>query len=266
MSRESVFREDYGPWAVVTGASDGIGRAIAVELAERGLSLVLVARREDRLQALAQELSTPAQVVALDLCRPSAVGTLLKATAGLDVGLVVASAGFGTSGAFAATEVATELDMVDVNCRSVVELVHAFTPPLLQRKRGGFILLSSLVAFQGVPRATTYAATKAFMQSFAEGLRLELGGRGVDVLSCAPGPVASGFGARADMRMSGALEPTTVARETVRALGRKAIVRPGLMSKILELSLSMLPRWARSRIVGQVMLGMTKHQPALPAL
>jgi short-subunit dehydrogenase len=120
--------------------------------------------------------------------------------------------------------------------------------------------MSSLVAFQGVPRAATYAATKAFIQTFAEGLRLELSSSGVDVVASAPGPVRTGFEARADMRMSAAAGPAVVARATLDALGHRTTVRPGFLSKFLEASLLPLPRLARSRIMSVVMGGMTRHQ------
>jgi short-subunit dehydrogenase len=126
--------------------------------------------------------------------------------------------------------------------------------------------MSSLVAFQGVPKAATYAATKAFVQTFAEGLRAELETHGVDVLASAPGPVRSGFEARADMKMSVALSPPVVARATIEALGRKGTVRPGFLSKGLEASLAPLPRRARVRMMGMVMGGMTKHQNAETAV
>ena len=116
----------------------------------------------------------------------------MSATDGLDVGLVAAVAGFGTSGRFVDNPLDRELDMVDVNCRAVVELSHHFARRFVAQRRGGLILMSSLVAFQGVPRAATYAATKAFIQTFAEGLRLELAPSGVDVVASAPGPVRSG--------------------------------------------------------------------------
>jgi short-subunit dehydrogenase len=120
--------------------------------------------------------------------------------------------------------------------------------------------MSSLLAFQGVPKAACYAATKAFVQTFAEGLRRELDGSGVDVIASAPGPVRSGFEARANMRMSAAAEPSAVARATLAGLGRSGTVRPGVLSKVLEASLAPLPRWGRSRILAVVMGGMTAHQ------
>jgi short-subunit dehydrogenase len=260
---EERFARRYGPWAVVTGASDGIGRAVAHQLARLGLSLVLVARREDRLQALAQDLrahGVEVVVVPLDLAAREATSALAHATEGLDVGLFVAAAGFGTSGAFLSQRLEDESAMVDVNCRAVLEQAHVFAPRLAQRGRGGIVLFGSLVGFQGVPRAAAYAATKAFVQSLAEGLALELGPRGVDVLSSAPGPVATGFAARAGMQMDRTVTPDAVARGTLAALGRRTTVRPGFWSWFLEALLTGLPRWARSRILAGVMAGMTAHR------
>jgi short-subunit dehydrogenase len=270
MRRQARLRERYGPWAVVTGASEGIGRASAVVLAGAGVHLVLVARRGDRLDAIARELvaahGIEVQVVAADLGTSEGVASVVQQTARLDVGLLVAAAGFGTSGAFLDVSLEDELAMIDVNCRAVVALAQAFGARLARRRRGGLVLFSSVVAFQGVPRATTYAATKAFVQTFAEGLGAELRPFGVDVLASAPGPVHSGFAARASMTMGAALSPEEVARGTLHALGRRRTTRPGGLSKVLGFSLLMLPRQARTRIMGLVMAGMTRHAaPAPPA-
>jgi short-subunit dehydrogenase len=260
------WNNKYGPWAVVTGASDGIGRQMAVELAKRGLNLVLVARRLEVLERLASELSSrhgvTIETIGADLSKPGDVNSVIRGTETLEVGLLAAVAGYGTSGDFIAIDGARELDMVDVNCRAVVALAHAFAKRFAAQKRGGLIFMSSLVGFQGVPRAATYAATKAFIQTFAEGLRIELAPLGVDVLASAPGPVRSGFEARANMKMGMAASPLTVAQQTLGALGRQGTVRPGILSKFLEGSLSPLPRRVRARIMGLVMRGMTKHQDA----
>lgn len=258
------FTEKYGPWAIVTGASDGIGRAVAAELAAARINLVLVARRKEALEAVASELraqhSVDVRVLALDLVQDSAPADIATGAADLEVGLLAAIAGFGTSGNFVQSRLQDELDMIDVNCRAVVELCHHFGRRFAAQRRGGIVLMSSLLAFQGVPRAACYAATKAFVQTFAEGLRRELAASGVDIVASAAGPVRSGFEARADMRMSTAAEPSVVARATLAALGHRGTVRPGLLSKILETSLAPLPRWGRSRIMAVVMEGMTAHQ------
>jgi hypothetical protein len=247
----------------VTGASDGIGREFARRLAAAGVSLVLVARRQELLDALASELRAEhaARVLVLvaDLATSSGVDAVVEGCASLDVGLLVAAAGFGTSGAFLDGDLATELEMIDVNCRAVAALTHHFGGRFAKQRRGGIVLLSSLVAFQGVPRAANYAASKAYVQSLAEGLRVELAPFGVDVVASAPGPIRSGFGQRADMRMGMAQTPDAVAQATLDALGRRGTVRPGWLSKLLELSLALLPRWGRVRMMGVVMGGMTKH-------
>lgn len=254
----------YGPWAVVTGASDGIGRAFAVELAKAGVNIVLVARRGGVLTEVARDLETrfsiETVVLAADLALPTGVDEVVDRTRDLDVGLLVASAGFGTSGPFVGAALSEELEMIDVNCRAVAALSHHFAGRFVHQGRGGIVLMSSLVAFQGVPRAANYAATKAYIQALAEGLRLELAPQGVDVVASAPGPVLSGFGSRADMVMGNGTTPDVVARQTLDALGRSGTVRPGWLSKLLEASLALLPRWGRARMMGIVMRGMTAHR------
>lgn len=266
--RGGVYFDKYGPWAVVTGASDGIGRECARELAARGFSLVLAARRRGVLEELAadlhQEHGVEAVAVEVDLTQPAGIDVLLRAADTRDVGLLVAAAGFGTSGPLIEGDLKEELEMVDVNCRAVLALSYAFAHRFTEQRRGGIVLMSSLLAFQGVPRAANYAATKAYVQVLAEGLRRELRGAGVDVTASAPGPVHTGFAERAHMRMGMALQPAGVARATLDALGKKTTVRPGWLSKLLEGSLSTLPRFARTRILEAVMGGMTKHQNGGP--
>ena len=259
------LREHYGPWAVVTGASDGIGREFVIRLAEAGVHVVLAARRKALLDELALLLATEyavqTRVLAVDLATRSGVDELLAKTRDVDLGLLVASAGFGTSGPFVDGVIDEEMGMIDLNCRAVAALSHAFGRRFIARKRGGIILMSSLVAFQGVPRAANYAATKAYVQSFAEALQVELKPLGVDVLASAPGPIHSGFAARAAMTMGLAATPRAVALATLMALRHGGTVRPGWLSKVLEGSLKLLPRWGRVRVMGLVMAGMTKPQP-----
>ena len=260
-----LFRR-YGPWAIVAGASDGIGRAAAAALAAEGFHLALVARRAPILAQVARTLQAAdgieARVLAADLASPSEVERIDLKTRDLDVGLLFAAAGFGTSGPFVDNAVADELEMVDVNCRALVQSAHAFAKRFAARGRGGIVLMSSLVAFQGVPRAATYAATKAFVQTFAEGLAREVKPLGVDVLASAPGPVKSGFGARAGMAINSGQTPEEVALGTLAALGRKTTVRPGLLAKALEASLAPLPRTFRVRAMERVMAGLTRERAA----
>ena len=248
---------------MITGASDGIGREMALRLAEAGLNLVLVARRRDVLDHIAADLTVrhgiETRVISVDLALETAVETVTTGTDGLDVGLLVAAAGFGTSGRFIDAQLEQELAMVNVNCRAVMALCLHFGRRIAGRKRGGIILMGSLLGFQGVPHAAHYAATKAYVQSLAEALHVELAPLGVDVVASAPGPVHSGFAARAGMRLGLALTPRDIAQATLDALGRRATVRPGWLSKFLEGALVPLPRWARVRVMGMIMNGMTRH-------
>ena len=262
--QQERFRARYGPWAVVTGASSGIGRALAERLAEAGLSLVLVARSKEALDDLAVDLSgrygIEARTLVIDLALDTSLETLVGATRDLDVGLLVASAGFGTSGLFLESSLDQELDMLAVNCRALLQASHHFGQRFAERGRGGMILLSSIVGFVGMPHAAHYAATKAYVQSLAEALYIELAPRGVDVLAAAPGPTHSGFADRAGMQMGAALSPEDIAQPILDALGRRATTLPGFLSKLLTYSQVTLPRWARVRIMGTVMKGMTRHR------
>ncbi len=165
-----------------------------------------------------------------------------------DVGLLVAAAGFGTSGPFLRADLTSERAMLATNCSAVVQQTHVFGQRFAERGRGGIVLFGSLVGWQGVPNSAHYAATKAYVQTLAEGIHVS-----------APGPVKSGFGARANMRMGAASTPETVARETLAALGRRGTVVPGLLRKFLTASLAPLPRSLRTRVMGGVMRGMTAH-------
>ena len=258
-----AFAWQYGPWALITGASEGIGRAFAMELAQRGVHVVLVARRQAQLEQLANSLTVAhgvqCQVVVANLSHPEGVQQVLACTADRDLGLVVCAAGFGTSGPFLQNDLPTELDMLQVNCGALAALSWGLGQRLVQRGRGGLVLLSSVVAFQGVARSAHYAATKAYVQTLSEGLHEEWSALGVQVLAVAPGPVRSGFAARSQMTMAQAEDPRVVAQASLEALGRTGTVRPGLLAKLLGYSLGAAPRWARVKIMGKVMAGMARQ-------
>ena len=258
------FLQRYGPRALVTGASSGIGREIAIQLAAAGFDLVLVARRETLLRELATDLTgrhrVDVRVLPLDLTLDEGVQELTATTAGTDIGLYVAAAGFGTSGPFLHADLDQERAMLRLNCEALLTTSLVFSRRMPERGRGGIVLMSSIVGFQGMPNAAHYAATKAYVQTLAEALHVELGPRGVDVLAAAPGPTHSGFAERADMRMGRALSAGAVAQGTLAALGRRPTAVPGLLSRILKDSLAPLPRRTRVRIMGSVMADMTGHQ------
>ncbi len=196
-------------------------------------------------------------VIPLDLAAPGAPSGLLARTDELSVGLLVHAAGFGSGGAFCDLDPRNEVQMIDVNCRAVLELTHGFVPRFRAQQRGGIIFLSSIVAFQSTPRAANYAATKAYIQTLAEGLAVELSPLGIDVLVAAPGPTDTAFARRAGMTMTNADSPDRVARDILAALGRRSRVVPGGFAKLLSAGLSLTPRPLRVQIMKAVMKSMT---------
>ena len=195
-------------------------------------------------------------MLAADLADAEAVAHVETTTSGLDIGLVVLAAGFGTTGTVLETSLVEEMALIAVNIAAVTRLSHTFAGRLAARGRGGIVLFGSIVGWQGVPGQANYAASKAYVQNLAEGLHDELKPAGVDVLSVAPGPVASGFGTRAGLAMTAADSPEIVATATLKALGRRRTVIPGARGTFLTSALRPLPRRVRSRILGRVIAGM----------
>jgi short-subunit dehydrogenase len=184
-----------GQWAVVTGASSGIGQAIAAELAAGGANLVLTARREDRLRSFAAQLSTKVEIVAADLEKPEAPAQIKAFTDARQIqpALLVNNAGFGTFGEFRETDPDRQLAMIQVNCGAVVAMTRLYLPDMIARRRGDILIVASTASFQAVPYQTTYAATKAFDLIFAEGLAEEVKRFGVRVCALCPGQTKSEF-------------------------------------------------------------------------
>ena len=175
--------------ALITGASAGIGEEFARQLARRGNDLILVARRKDRLEKLAEEVPTTAHVIECDLGSEAAKLPDKVAKLGVEVDLLVNNAGFGTRGRFLELDPEREAEMVRVNCEAIVTLTHAFLPAMVERRRGGLITVASTAGMQPLPYETTYGASKAFAITFMEALSMELRGTGVRCLVVNPGPV-----------------------------------------------------------------------------
>lgn len=258
------LKSKYGQWAVVTGASSGIGLELATQLAGAGFNLVLNSRHLEKLQEVESTLKAQADIqvilVASDVSETDGIDQIIHATKSLNVGLFIASAGYGTSGNFMESSLHSEVNMLRVNCEALLSLTHYFSQQFALQKRGGIILMSSMVAFQGTPYSANYAATKAYVQTLAEGLAVELKPQGVDILAAAPGPVESGFSHRANMKMSMSLKPAQIGVPILKALGRKTTVLPGFLTKLLVFSLRTVPRWGKVMIMAKVMGGMTEHQ------
>jgi uncharacterized protein len=222
--------------ALVTGASSGIGSEFAKQLSARGYEVILVARRRDRLEELADSLAGPAHVIDCDLA--SDAGSLRDKVraSGLEVDVLVNNAGFGTYGRFAQIDAARQAEEVRVNCEALVTLTHAFLPGMLERRRGGVITVASTAGMQPLPYEATYSATKAFARAFSDALSAELRGSGVRVLCVNPGPVPTEWQQVAGHEpgyappVPGKISAAQVARESLRAFdrNRRALI-PGFV-------------------------------------
>jgi short-subunit dehydrogenase len=239
-----------GKWALVTGASAGIGVALARELAGHGAKLILTARRKERLEALAAELAgkgAEVRIVLADLNEPAAPQQIYDATegAGVPVDILVNNAGLGQFGALAESPAEQELSQVRVNCEAVVRLTRLFVPRMVERRRGWVMILASTASFQPVPYLTTYAATKAFDRFFALGLAAEIARFGVKVTALCPGPTESEFFqvARSENFMPGGKQSAEeVARLGISALARgQRTIIPYFGGKFTALLVRFLP-------------------------
>lgn len=249
----TTFSEKYGPYALVAGASEGLGAAFADELAARGLSLVLVARRREKLEQTASSLrarhGVDVRAVSLDLASPNLWETLAPSIADIDIGLLVYDTAYYTIGPFFSQDLESQQRHLDVNCRGPLVLVHHLGAKMVERGRGGLLLVSSLSGNQGGPLLAHYAATKAYLNVLAEGLWYELRKSGVDVMATAAGAIATDNYARtAPKPLSmgpGPMAPADVARESLDALGKGPVCVPGRAYRFSAfLTTRILPRRA----------------------
>jgi short-subunit dehydrogenase len=215
-----------GKWALVTGASAGIGTALAEELARGGTNLVLTARRRERLEELAQKLvaahKTQTKIFVADLAEADAPEKIFQFTKGqgIEVELLINNAGFGAYGEFHTVETRRLLEMVQVNCSAVVHLTRLYLPEMVARRHGDVLILASTAAFQSVPYISTYAATKAFDLLFAEGLAEEMKPYGIRICALCPGSTESEF---ADVAGQTHIAATRANRETAEKVARTGL-------------------------------------------
>jgi len=249
--------------ALVTGASSGIGEAFARALRGRGERLVLVARRADRLEKLVGELGGEGWVLAvpLDLAKDGAAERLARAVheRGLEVDLLVNNAGLGHTAPFDAQEPRVLRAMIDVNVRAVVELTHAFLPGMRERGRGRIVNVASNAAFQPVPFLTVYAATKAFVLSFSEGLAEELRGTGVQVQALCPGLTRTEFldvsdtHSRLLISRMPMMTPEQVVAASLRGLDRGRVrVVAGFMNRLTAAAVRFAPHGLTRRVAARL--------------
>jgi short-subunit dehydrogenase len=251
------LRARYGEWALVTGASAGIGAEFARALARDGVSCVLTARRAERLQALAQELEATAsvqtRVVALDLSAPDGADRLVDAVADLDIGVVVANAGYGLAGRFEQQDVRRLREMVQLNCVAPMVTINRLLPRLRTRGRGAIIIVSSIAGHQPLPFNAVYSATKAFDLWLGEALWAELQGSGIDVLVVAPGPTETEFQQVAGESEHPGEPPAQVVGIALNALGSQPSVISGWFNWLRANFVRVAPRSTVALIAGRVM-------------
>lgn len=252
------FKHAYGPWAIITGAANGLGAEFARQIAAYGIHLVLVDIDELGLEATAAELRSSnleIKTLVADLSQPDFIEPLLKMVHSLDVGLLVNNAGISTIGLFAEGLLSDHLRVMQVNVQAPLILAHAFTERLKARKRGGMIFVSSLSALQGTAYVANYAATKAWNLIFAEGLWDELRNDGVDVLGYLVGSTRTpGFEASKPMLERASYVKVMNVNDTVAdalsALGRSPSSIAGRMNRILMfILLRLLSRRRLTRMV-----------------
>lgn len=258
--------------ALITGASGGIGEAFARRLAAEGHNLVLVARSEDRLRALCDELETKhnitAHFIAVDLTGFEANKQVFEETEknGIEVEWLINNAGFGSMGDFATLPLDRELGMIDLNVRSLVELSHRYLRGMRERKRGTIINVSSAAGFQPIPFMATYAATKAFVSSFSEALAEENRHYGIQVLALCPGSTETNFHAAAGMDRAlgfkGQETTEDVVDTAMRAAtdGRTKIVS-GWTNWIVATGVNFLPNSLITRVMGKALRGKFQKEP-----
>ena len=253
---------------LITGASSGIGLALAKLFAADGSELILVARREDRLQELAQRLKqqhgTQSTVIARDMAVEGSAEQLMTQLErdGIAVDVLVNNAGFGQLGRFQEIPRKRQTNMIDLNIRTLMELTHLCLPAMLERRSGAILNLGSTAAFQPGPNCAVYYATKAFVLSFSEALWQELQGTGVTVTCLCPGPTRTEFGEESRMHdtpvfQHNAMDVDDVAQAGYHGLRRgKRLVMPGVVNKLLATSVRLTPR----SVILKVMSGLQPLQ------
>ncbi len=251
----------YGQWAVVAGASQGLGAAFADELAKRGMSVVLVARRGDVLKDVAGRLHANHDVdvrcVTLDLASPDFASTLADAVADIDLGIAIYNAARIPIGSFLDMHEDVLQQVVRVNVRGPLLLARAVLPGMRERGRGALVLVSSLAGMQGAPRFAAYSASKAFSTILAEALWAELREHGVDVSVCCAGAMPTpGYLATTSRATPGMLAPEEAARQTLDALGKGPRFVPGFINRI---SAQFMGRFLTRRAAIRLIDGSTRH-------
>jgi short-subunit dehydrogenase len=235
------FKNYYGEWALITGASSGIGKALAYEIASKKLNLILVARRQSELEIVANDIRRKHQVatliIAADISTPEGIDHICDQTENHTIGLLVLSAGIAGNGAFTKNNLDYELQTININIISTLKLTHHFVKMMEQRSRGGILLLSSLTACMPSPYFSNYAATKAYVLSLGTSLYGELKIKGIDVSVLCPGVTNTPMSEYLELDLSQTpikpMSPGEVAKEAIEKFGKKLSIIPGRSNRLM---------------------------------
>jgi len=259
------FASSYGPWAIVTGASAGLGAHYCRQLAARKLNLVLVARRDEQLQELATELrdsfNVDCRVLALDLIAPDAIQRLEDEVKDIEVGLLVNNAGFGWKGSFLDGGTERMRDMIRLNCEVPTMLSLAFAPAMVKRGRGGILMLASTAAFQPTPFFSVYGATKGFDLLLGESMHEEFRSAGVDVLTVCPGSTDTEFHAIAgtESTFPDMAAPVDVVSKSLDLLGKRMTFVHGFKNSVMVAGNRVVPRSVVAKVSARIIKKVIKE-------
>ena len=258
----SKFTQKYGPWAFITGASSGIGREYALQLAAEGLHVVVLARRKERLESLVQEIETNhrvnTRIIVADLTATDALDVIKKATLDLEIGLLVNNAGESIPGAFLNQDIHAYTRTIQLNVTMPMQLSHHFGEKMCQRGRGGIIFTASTIAYSGAPYMANYGAAKSYALNFGMALHTELKSSGVDVLVVSPGATHTEMVEMEGTHMADApmpwMDADEVARIGIKNLGQKSAVITGAMNNVMVFIMSrLMPRQLGLNMFGGIM-------------
>jgi len=260
---QNKFFEKYGPWALVTGASSGIGAEFCRQLCDRGINIIMVARRKNKMEELAASLvekyTVEVKVIESDLSKVDFFGEIDSEISSIDIGLLINNAGFGVKGAFLTNSLERELELLNVNCRAPLELTYILGKKMVARKKGGIIFLSSVLGYTASPYFANYAASKAFNLFMGGALWSELKASGIDVSVLSPGSTKTEFDKVSEHEGFATMEAETVVKVGLRNIGQPYIV-PGLRNKLAVLLLKLFPDKITTRLMGNIMRKMSHPQ------
>lgn len=245
------LKTKYGDWALITGASSGIGLCFAEELSRLGFNLILVARNEDKLNGLSQLLSEKysikCEVIVTDLTKEESVEIIIERTKAKEVNMLINNAGYALTGEFLAATKQSQMDLVKINSLIPMQLTHHFGQKMMVKGKGGIINVSSISGTMPLPNWSAYAASKAFLKSFSEALCYELKPKGIDVLALCPGATKTNFHEAAGINASG-LSVKQVVDTALLNLGKRPSVIVGTKNKWLVSFMALLPLKIRLKL------------------